>query len=662
MTSNYLSNFIQSQTPDEQGIINIVEEFNFSEDILISYTHFPVIFKGKIVSDYEVSFGPNTDISFRNGKFNKIGVNILSLLKISNCIIKEIKVVPLPKGNYVSTDPNKFNSLIKYGSLKLQDSSVSIFILLNYFGRLEVKNSRINEFMLNGSDCLDVQILGIKSKNSIKQFNVKGQYNNNYNKRQIDISNCIIGEEANSHPNAFAAKGININLTDVDFISDVELTEPFITFDCDESVQFEKLSVRNISKKISESSSEAVLKGFNVKELCFLESYDKVKLEQLGIGSLQINEARGIKSLSLKGTKIDQFAISENNLNTLEIIGNEVDTKINLLKIEQFVEIFCDAKGKNIEISTLEYINCTIPKDRASRFYNIEIANLSFSGLLNHGNIIFNDITSKKEGLIKIENSDLGKMIFMKCNFRNFQMLFESSKINEIFLAGTWMPHSYNINRFITFSNESSINKRLAFTQLKKVFDNRGDSILATEYHEAELDSHFYEKNSIQKLKLIYSQYKKMYEGRGDTVKAIEYQGKELDVHRTILHKEGGQYWERFQLSLNKYSNNFGQSWQWAIICIIVSGLIFYSFYCLSLGFYLGNSTSEDKQRFWTLASYFFEFINPIRKGEFIKLEDSDYVKVTGWARVIDFFWRIVITYLGYQLIQAFRKYSKKTS
>jgi hypothetical protein len=51
-----------------------------------------------------------------------------------------------------------------------------------------------------------------------------------------------------------------------------------------------------------------------------------------------------------------------------------------------------------------------------------------------------------------------------------------------------------------------------------------------------------------------------------------------------------------------------------------------------------------------------------LRKGEFLILVGHDYYPITGWTRLVDFFWRIVITYLGYQLIQAFRKYSKKTS
>jgi len=413
------------------------------------------------------------------------------------------------------------------------------------------------------------------------------------------------------------------------------------------------------------------LKGFNVKELCFLGFYDKVKLEQLDIGSLQFNDSDEIKSLNINGCFISDLTVSSNVLKSLEILGSDKKTKLNLLKIEEFVEINCDAKDKDIEIINLEFANCTIPKDKGIKFYNTKIQNLSFQASLIYGNVIFTDVKTEKDGLFKILNSDLGKMIFMKCDFSNYKMHFVSSKITEIFLAGTTMPASNKINNEKDFEGIHIGNKRLAFTQLKKVFDNRGDSFGATKYNEAELDNWLSEipKTDLENEKLIYSQFKKMYEGRGDTVKAIEYQGKELDVHREILRKAGGQYWERFQLSLNKYSNNFGRSWHWAVGWILGLGFLMYTFYCWSLGFTTGSGNPNEIDTFKTLFSYFFEFINPIRKGEFIQIPmfidgkiKREYVTITSWARFIDFFWRIVITYLGYQLIQAFRKYSKKTS
>jgi hypothetical protein len=678
MNSYELRKFIEDKTPDDNGIINITEELFFEEKIIISYTQFPVLFKGKVISKSESTFDGKLNISFENGAFAKIIVHVYGILNFSNCQIDEMMYL-----NY-----NSYDSAAKYGTLHLKQCSVDALVLDKYFGDVKIENCKINTLHLSGKDYFNVKIFGDKSKNRINRFSFFGDYNYNDSKRIIDISNCVLGEKSNSTVNAFTAKGLNINLTDVEFISDVGISQEFNTFICNESVNFEKLEIHNISKAVSENNKELILKGFSVKELCFLKSYDKVILDQLNIGSLKLNGVDDLNNLQIKGCEINEFIISSNALKSLEILGSERSAKIGLLKYDnQVVPTYADGFGDILEITRLEFSNCTIPKDLNIKFYNIKVTNLSFRSLLNYGNTIFLDIKKTEDankGLLEFYNSDLGKAIFMNCNFKDFTVRFSSSKINEIFLAGVEFPEIKDENYRTISEIDNYEQKRLCYTQLKKVYEARGDSLNSTKFHEAELSVWKKEidisekeklrliisedekkKLNLSKLaeqKLIYSQYKKMYEGRGDTVKAIEYQGKELDVHRTILRKTGGQYWERFQLSLNKYSNNFGQSWQWAIGWIVVVGLLFYILYCLSLGFRTGNSSAEDKLRFWTLVSYFFEFINPIRKGEFIKIDSDNYYPISGWSRVIDFFWRITITYLGYQLIQAFRKYSKKTS
>lgn len=658
-----LHRLIRSTEPTN-GVITINDDCNFVDNININFQELPIVFTGKVKFIKDLKIEGRTNVTFNDAEIQRLDVNNNCILSFSKCKIEKI---------YHQVDSNYYDSNVNYGKLNFNECNIDSIDLNNFFGKVRIENNKVNTINIGGRNVIDVEICGKKSKNSIKQFKIYGEYGLNDCKGQIYISNCIIGEEANL--NAFAAKGLNINLTDVDFMSDVELTEPFNTFDCNESIQFKKLNVRNISKKISESNSEALLKGFIVKELCFLESYDKIILDQLNIGNLKLYEAKDLKTLTIKGCTISDFIISSNVLKSLEIFGSEIKTKIELLKIEEFVEIYCDSKGQQIEIIDLEFTNCTIPKDKHLKFYSTKIQKLKFQGVLNYGNVIFTDVNTKKDGLFKIENSDLGKMIFMKCDFSTYKMHFVSSKIIEIFLAGTTMPKPSDINNELDFKDIHIGNRRLALTQLKKVFENRGDLFGATKYHKAELDNWLYEipKTNLNNIKIIFGLYKKMYEVRGDTVKAIEYFGKELDVQREILEKQNGiscnKFWERLQLMVNKYSNNFGQSWQWALGWIFGLGILIYIIYCRSLGFTVGSGKPNEIETFKSLFSYFFEFINPIRKGEFIQMPllingkiENEYVTITPIARVIDFVWRIIITYLGYQLIQAFRKYSKKTS
>jgi hypothetical protein len=86
---------------------------------------------------------------------------------------------------------------------------------------------------------------------------------------------------------------------------------------------------------------------------------------------------------------------------------------------------------------------------------------------------------------------------------------------------------------------------------------------------------------------------------------------------------------------------------------------------CYSLGFKVGSASEADYKVAIDLISQFGEFINPIRKGKFLEIEINEVltkVHITPTARIIDFFARLIFAYLIYQMIQAFRKYSKKTS
>lgn len=681
-------------------IVRIEEDIEFIEDVVISRKSEPISFRGEVISKHQVTIGFGSNVSFYNASISSLIYPLHGQTSLFDCKFGAIK--------YDSQNINNSNK----ATIKIERCNIDLLELYSDWTKIIINESTINNFSLFGRQSIDLGITGKTENTKIGRLeirNLREQTNNFPN--NLEIFNCIIGSNADPTVSKIEGRFLDVNLTAVSFINTLNLIgkENKITMD---QTEFDNLIIEGFDKFLD-------LINFKAKKLSINNSeYNSIFISKADLGILNLenlySENKENKpTLILEGIKLDQFILSQDNLKKLEINGSDKETKINSLKVEQFIEIFCDAKDKKIEITNLEFTNCTIPKDNALKFFNTEIQNLSFIRCLNYGNVIFTDITSKKEGLLKIMNSDLGKMIFMKCDFSKYKLLFHSSKITEIFLAGTSMPSSPNINipiEQVTESKEPDFeNKRLALTQLKKVFDNRGDSINSTLYHNAELEvweiepfrQEYEEKKSVNnnllkgiKLKifnwislklfpeywnlsienldhkkLIFSQYKKMYEGRGDTVKAIEYQGKELDVHRTILCKEGGRYLERLQLSLNKYSNNFGQSWHWAVCWIIGLGIFIYFFYCHSLGFTIGSGNPNEIETFNKLFSYFFEFLNPIRKGEFIQIPmfiegkiKSEYVTITGWARFIDFIWRIIITYLGYQLIQAFRKYSKKTS
>lgn len=643
----------------------------------------------------------------------KLTIGDVARIKFTDCVFNEIVVIK-SYNTFLSFQNCTINSIYFEESRIIED--------------LVFENTNINEFKSLESDFSKLKFCSSKKEIRIKKLCIVGRTVNflEFTNIEIGSKNEVDLEYVSLKLNSKIAKVIfqnTISYNNVDFNGDIN------TIIFENKPIFEFLNIYGKVELINFNNQVAIKKVLNISATIgkLLEISAKSKINECKFDGAEINKfyisggeiglisftKQNFKEkINISGGKIIEIAI-ESNLNNLLEIRPEDRIQIGLFNQFAFSEVSINDLDGMLDIKEINFVNFAFPKDRNSDFSGFAVDSLSFIDFYNYGNISFSNLNDGIPiiGNLQIRNSDLGKMLFMNCDFTGSELDFVSSKISEIFLAGTSMPTSSKINSSAEPTGFDFENKRLALTQLKKVFDNRGDSLNSTKFHQTELEvwekeifsqddeekgssinnQNWFEKRklkvfnwiseklfpeywnlNIQNLehkKLIFSQYKKMYEGRGDTVKAIEYQGKELDVHRTILWENGGQYLERLQLSLNKYSNNFGQSWHWAVCWIIGLGIFIYIFYCRSLGFTVGSGSPNDIETFNKLFSYFVEFINPIRKGEFIQIPmfidgkiKSEYVTITGCARVIDFFWRIVITYLGYQLIQAFRKYSKKTS
>lgn len=253
-------------------------------------------------------------------------------------------------------------------------------------------------------------------------------------------------------------------------------------------------------------------------------------------------------------------------------------------------------------------------KDSFYQFSDLALDKLMFENYTNLGSITISRATLINE--LQIENSDLGKTTFIDCDFSKNRMQFDSSKITDIGLAGALLPKPDNIRS----KDESDVKqKRLALSQLKKVYEMMGDNLSAGEYRAVELDTY-----------------------RSMPISA----------------------WEKFNLGLNKITNDHGLRWDYALGCITIVAAIFYTLYCSALGFSLEFS-SNGWSLFWSNSSYILEFINPVRKSDFLPkalLGISDPKLIPKSAIIVDGISRILMTYLLYQFIAAFRRFGKKSA
>jgi hypothetical protein len=230
------------------------------------------------------------------------------------------------------------------------------------------------------------------------------------------------------------------------------------------------------------------------------------------------------------------------------------------------------------------------------------------------GNIDYNTWKKKREFILKF--SDLGKINFIDSDLSEFRMLFYSTKISEIFLAGSKMPKEVEAFDIGRQSADLKHQRRIANSQLKKLHEQQGDMVAANEYFANEMNA-YYESLNWRK-----------------------------------------NFWEKSPLFLNKYSSNHGQSWSIGLLTTLSISILIYVIFIFSFGYAFADpGNREAMSSFFKLASYFPDFINPLHKLDtFNDLQINPFSPAT---RFIDAIGRIVIAYLVYQLIQAFRKHGR---
>lgn len=224
-------------------------------------------------------------------------------------------------------------------------------------------------------------------------------------------------------------------------------------------------------------------------------------------------------------------------------------------------------------------------------------------------------ISDDEKANFRLVRSDLGKINFISCDFSRMTMLFVASKMNEIFLAGTELPANLT-GRYAE--------RQIGYAQLKKVNDNRGDSVRSNEYLALELEAH-YESLSERK--------------------------------QTIA-----DHFDKITLFANKYSNRFNQSWISTLGVGLPVMALLYACYCISLGFSIDISFEEQSMlNLNKLLALFPEFIYPIHGADYVaKAMNIDVNEIPAKARLMEFLCRAVNGYFFYQFIQAFRKFGKK--
>ena len=246
-------------------------------------------------------------------------------------------------------------------------------------------------------------------------------------------------------------------------------------------------------------------------------------------------------------------------------------------------------------------------KDSTIILNKINIGTLLLDNFSNHGDfkILFLEALDEKSNII-LKNSNLGKTQISSIDFSKFKrVLISNTNMMEIIPV--------NINWcYKNIQNESLTAKKENFRQLKLIN----------------------QKNEDIDAKLKFEKY-------------------EMHTFLKLSRKNKGDFKDRFILMTSYISNDFGLSWTRAILILLIFSIIAYTLIKIQLGqIYFNKNFVADE------IGYFLNFINPIHLFDKVFIISKDIG--TNGAILIDSVAKVVNAYLLFQLVSAFRKYSKK--
>ncbi|GEM_PF-6849824 len=343
---------------------------------------------------------------------------------------------------------------------------------------------------------------------------------------------------------------------------------------------------------------------------------------------------------------LGNFVISNIDAKFLNLSYSNVHGKyfsfINNLHVISFNRsIFIQSNNDDsFYINSLTIEDSTILSGCIFRIDKVNICNIIFENIISQGNLYLNKVIGGKlfrfrhnenniiyqkfilneenleinnqRGEFRIKETDLGSSIIFNCNFTNYRIVFFSSKIDNIYLSGSNFPSTIETN----------------------------------------------EAHDLIQLKNAYSQFKRVFE-KNDIHVSNRYALAEIETYRKYLKENREDKGDFLILFLNKLTSNHNTNWIRSLICILIFNLLSFSILLYSLGLRFDFSKS-GMQVFFNLCGYFFTYINPIHRSNFLNTGRLPSVSWNALAEFIDSVSKIINAYLIYQFVQSFRKFGKK--
>ncbi|UPZ35533.1 hypothetical protein MUB18_15625 [Sphingobacterium sp. PCS056] len=159
---------------------------------------------------------------------------------------------------------------------------------------------------------------------------------------------------------------------------------------------------------------------------------------------------------------------------------------------------------------------------------------------------------------------------------------------------------------------------------------------------------------SLAAKKEIFRQLKLINKKNEDIDTKLKFEKHEMHMFLKLSKQNKTSFSDKFILYTNFLSNNFGLSWLRALFILLSFSAICYTLIKFQLGqVYFSAELIADE------IGYFLTFVNPIHL--FDKVFQIAKDEHTNGAILIDSIAKLINAYLVFQLISAFRKYSRKS-
>lgn len=469
-------------------------------------------------------------------------------------------------------------------------------------------NSRIRKLELNGVQVPDVGSAGINIVDSEieEQFDVS----NVKLKGWMRIDGSTIGAQPRIHAlqaDMFVVQGKSVVKRDLQMS------------DCD----FGSLAIGE-----SEWMDDLILKGIRIKEKLTL--YRGQFQKDVKMHALDENN-----SPPSKGSLSEVWIQSCDFGGAFSIYGNSTMFRFSKLNIISTSSLKGSLRFINVDIKEVELTGLN---DNSSIMFELaRFHKLTFDRFQNQGHVAFANCAgyeSLNSRLVSI-GSNLGAAEFQNFPFTSFDIIsISDSQWSNIITSGVrW------------FTDE----------QL-----NTPEGVVPEFVHSKD------PVDLSRRKREIYRQLKHACEKQADRVHALEFKAREMKSFAIEVWSEGKMMKSDFWVLLAGVTNDFGLNWIRPVCITIGITMLFYAAlltaFTKDIRWFLGLS-SDDIMNWWNLIfsnlSIFWQMFNPARRTDILLEAVTEAGTLSASVCFLETLHRIILAFLIFQTISAFRKYVK---